>query len=67
MSVTIAKVGVESSSLFSRSKFKKALIERWGLFLWLNIFSIFKLAYLMQVYSFLAEYNLPEFCLSERL
>ena len=38
MSVTIAKVGVESSSLFSRSKFEKALVERLGLFLWLNIF-----------------------------
>ncbi len=38
MSVNIAKVGVESSSLFSRSKFKKALVERLGLFLWLNIF-----------------------------
>ncbi len=32
MSVTLAKVGVASSSLVSRSKFKKALIERWGLF-----------------------------------
>ena len=32
MSVNIAKVGVASSSLVSRSKFKKALIERWGLF-----------------------------------
>ena len=33
MSVNIAKVGVASSSLVSRSRFKKALIERLGLFL----------------------------------
>ena len=29
----LAKVGVASSSLVSRSKFKKALIERWGFFI----------------------------------
>ena len=32
MSVTLAKVGVASSSLVSRSRFKKALIENWGFF-----------------------------------
>ncbi|MDQ8975021.1 hypothetical protein, partial [Acinetobacter johnsonii] len=37
----LAKVGVASSSLVSRSKFKKALIERWGLFYtFLNITQI---------------------------
>ncbi|WP_312324410.1 hypothetical protein, partial [Acinetobacter schindleri] len=28
----LAKVGVASSSLVSRSRFKKALIENWGFF-----------------------------------
>ncbi len=56
MSVTLAKVGVESSSLFSRSKFKKSPHRKMGAFFMFK--DIFNSAYLMQVDSFLAQYNL---------
>ncbi|RYE38273.1 MAG: hypothetical protein EOP48_27360, partial [Sphingobacteriales bacterium] len=49
----LAKVGVGSSSLLSRSRFKKALVERLGLFLFTQVcWKSTDLSFLMSSRSF---------------